>query len=305
MKPIKTLFLLFILFSCTNEVIKNDLTEKNLKGRVKSITESRYNAIEKFGEVEKDSLIDTTVFVYDEKGNSNFTDRDRYKSNDPNCKFDERGNPIEYTTTGKYINNWKYKLKWDDKNRVIEHCVFDNYGNLNLKRTFKFDDKGNKIEEGWQSASHSDPTKFTYRKHINKYDDENNLISKFIEDNIDGSLSPEETYKYDAKGNMVEEKHFSDGSIFSIKKCTYDNVGKLIETNEKTLDNSFNVRTIYKYDEKGNDIDVLYTGIFDNEPITRNYSNEYEYDKTGNWVKKVAFLNGKAEEIIEREIDYY
>lgn len=305
MKPIKTLILLFILFSCANEEIKNDLIKRQLKGKVKKITEKRYYAIEKSGNIEKDSLIETSVFVYDENGYSSFTDRDRYKSTDPNCKYDEKGNPIEYTYNGSFLHNWKCKLKWDDKDRVIEESIFDTDGNLNLKRTFKFDNKDNKIEVECQSASLSDPNRFTYRKYIYKYDSDNNLIGWYKEDEKDGSLSLMETYKYDANGKEIEQKYFDDGSLSSITKYIYNNLGNLTERNENSIGGNSSVITIYKYDDKGNEIEQISTGNSDNELIKRNYIYKYEYDKAGNWLRKIDFLDGKAEQIKEREIEYY
>ena len=52
MKNILYTFLVFgLFFSCNDN--KNDLTEANLNGKVKSIYTTSFEAIEKFGEIEK------------------------------------------------------------------------------------------------------------------------------------------------------------------------------------------------------------------------------------------------------------
>ena len=39
--------------------------------------------------------------------------------------------------------------------------------------------------------------------------------------------------------------------------------------------------------------------------IERNLTYQYEYDKKGNWTKRIDFENGKAKFILERTYRYY
>lgn len=48
--------------------------------------------------------------------------------------------------------------------------------------------------------------------------------------------------------------------------------------------------------------------MYDTESESSIFSNQtymYNYDKKGNWVKKIFFENGRPEYIIEREYEYY
>lgn len=44
---------IIFLLSCTGPKLKNDLTEKNIKGRVKKITEREYYAVKNLGMLKK------------------------------------------------------------------------------------------------------------------------------------------------------------------------------------------------------------------------------------------------------------
>ncbi len=57
---------LFLLTSCTEQKTKNDLTKENLKGKVKSVKETPYLVIEKFGEVIKGDIYIRGSFISDD-----------------------------------------------------------------------------------------------------------------------------------------------------------------------------------------------------------------------------------------------
>lgn len=301
MKPINIFLFVVILSSCSVNHPKTDLIKKNLLGQVKQITEKRYLVNDKFGNIEKDTLVETNVLLYDENGFR--SKKDLRGSDDPDCKYDEKGNPIEYTYKGWSIQKWK--LEWDEKERVIEESVLDTDGNLKLKRTFKYDNNGNKIEQETQTPYSHDPKRFMHTKYVYKYDNNNNKIGWYEEDNIVSSLSPVEMYKYDNNGNILEEKSFSDGVLSVIIKYEYDNNENLIEVKTNSLDRDYSTKATIRYDEKGNEIEQVQTGIIDKEPIKRENTYEYEFDKIGNWIKKIEYNDGVAEMIVKREIEYY
>ncbi len=68
----KEIFLLFlvpisILSSCNK--VKKDLTEKGIKGNVKSIVEIECKAVKKFGEIQEEDCKQRFYYRYDVKGN--------------------------------------------------------------------------------------------------------------------------------------------------------------------------------------------------------------------------------------------
>ena len=66
-----TLFLITLLciFSITKNKTKNSLTEKHLNGKVKTLSESLFKVLEKYGEIQKGRLAQKEIYKYDNKGN--------------------------------------------------------------------------------------------------------------------------------------------------------------------------------------------------------------------------------------------
>ena len=182
------------LVSCKQSEKKNDLTEENLKGKVKSIKETLYEAVDKFGQIEKGNWFNNYFTIYDKKGNiieENDYDSDGSLNSKTTYKYDEKGNKIEendYDSDGRLDSKTTYK--YDEKGNIIEENHYDSDGRLDSKTTYKYDEKGNTIEKNYYSYS-------------------------------DGRLDSKITYKYNEKGNTIEENdyYYSDGRLDS--KTTY------------------------------------------------------------------------------------
>ena len=139
---------------------KNDLTEENLKGKVKSITENTYEAVDKFGQIEKgDVLVDSSAV---------YTDDGHFKI------YNEKGNKIEenyYNSNGSLI--YKNTYKYDEKGNNIEEYHYDEDGKFNYKYTYKYDEKGNNIEKNNYDSNGRLDSKYTY-----EYDKNNNWTQR-------------------------------------------------------------------------------------------------------------------------------
>ena len=115
---------------------KNDLTEENLKGKVKSIKETLYEAVDKFGQIEKGNVLyDAFTFpftIYDEKGNNieeNHYDSDGRLSYKYTYKYDEKGNTIEqniYYHGSRPAENYSYKYEYDKNNNWTQEIEYFN-----------------------------------------------------------------------------------------------------------------------------------------------------------------------------------
>ena len=266
-----------------------------LKGKVSFFSDSTYNFVEKFGEIEKGGRRCNFKYKYDEKGNKiegheypNLYDHDDFK-----C--DEKGNKIEGTKfdvnrdRGSY--EYKYTYKYDEKGNMIEENYYKS-SELNYKSKYKYDEKGNKIEENWYNSAGGLWYKLTY-----KYDVKGNKIEQ-INNNADGSLFYKYTYKYDVKGNKIEE------NINRKYTYKYDVKGNMIEFNGSNADGSL-VRRTYKYDVKGNIIEM---NDYNDDGSLRDKKTckfEVEFDRMGNWIKKTLIKDGKPEYLTERVIEYY
>ena len=187
------------LVSCKQSEKKNDLTEENLKGKVKSIKETLYEAVDKFGQIEKGNWFNNYFTIYDKKGNiieENDYDSDGSLNSKTTYKYDEKGNKIEendYDSDGRL--SYKYTYKYDEKGNIIEENHYDSDGRLRSKYTYKYDKKGNMIEANFYNSDGSLSFKFTY-----KYDEKGNMIEVTYYDS-DGSLNYKTTYKYEYDKN--------------------------------------------------------------------------------------------------------
>jgi hypothetical protein len=208
------------LFYCQNSPIhvKNGWEEENLKGKVKSYTESKYGAEDRFGKIQKKNLYAKYTNKYDDKGNKiekslynragSLDSKETYKYD-----YDDKGNKIKvniYDAEGD-LSLWSVKCtnKYDDKGNLIEQNVYNAVsGILYRVETYKYDDKGYMIEKNIGD------------KCTNKYDDKGNLIEQNVY-NVDGTLDDKYTYKYDDKGNEIERNFYNgnaDGVSFVIQR---------------------------------------------------------------------------------------
>ena len=265
MKYLTILFVALIAQSCSNEKIENDWTADNLQGKVMSHSEYIYIAKERFGNIEKGERILSRVF----RGFIEYIGSNQRK-------YAENGNKIE--------ENW-YKLD----------------GSLDKKKTYKYAENGNRTEEnsyeadGSLSSKYGDAPTKTY-----KYDEKGNKIETNIY-RSDGSFRNRDKYKYDEKGYKIERYYSnSDGRVVLVSTSKYDKKGNKIECNGCGWEAEDET---YKYDEKGNIIE--YKGIFDNGFLLFKKSYEYEFDKRGNWIKQIEFLDGIPTYILERQYEYY
>ena len=235
MKKVLTIVLAMLcLASCEKSTQKNDLAELKLKGKIKSIREIPYEAVEKFGEVVKGDALDgfgeNLQITFNEKGNKleeNFFNSDGSLNSKYTYKYDDKGNKIElnsFNSDGRLSSKLTYK--YDDKGNIIELNSFNPDGKLDFKLTYKYDDKGNQIESNYFNSDGSLNSKYTY-----KYDDKGNQIeSNYF--NSDGMLYYKNTYKYDDKGNKIEKNLLNSDINLDDKytyKYTYDQQGNWIQ----------------------------------------------------------------------------
>lgn len=293
------IILLIIVFSITifgcnqssNSRDKNDLTKQNLKGSVSSITESQYGGLEKFGELEKGPIEHKYFYKYNTDGNM---------TNDSGYDYDN----------------------------------IPGMTGLNHETVFIYDNKGNLSEKGEdfevnKISADSVLKDTTIKKAIYKRNNSSNLvISKYDGDNI---LEGKMIYKFDEKGNEVEISDYNkEGKLEEKTIVTYDNTGnknqslsydkddKLtlrdtykcdikgnqIEVNIESKDTKFLVKRFFEYDDKGNELKEYCNS---KEYRINTISYKYEYDKIGNWTKRISTEDaeyGNIETIVERKIEY-
>ncbi len=211
-------------------------------------------------------------------------------------------------------------FKLNDEGKVTEFNAF--FDQENHKVIYEYDDDGNRTKEMYYNAKDS-----LIQLNELKY----NAIGKVIENtefkmgNPD-SIINKTIIEYDEQGNRLHSKWTSNGSVFNEVSTTYYPNGKMKEKDTYTDYAKF--RQISKFDEQGREIESL---SYKADSLTRKevkaydeqgsmvslkfynadslqeaeYIYKYEYDKQGNWVKRVYYKDAKPEDIIIREITYF
>lgn len=129
------------------------------------------------------------------------------------------------------------------------------------------------------------------------YDQNDNLIREIWKNHDKPSDIRETTYIYDKNNRVIQSK--SDSSLYQV---SYVNNTSTIPESVEQIDlktkKGIAVRS-FQQDSLGN----ITARLMDNK-IIRSY--EYEYDRNGNWIRKIVFdTEAKIpREIIEREIEY-
>lgn len=190
---------------------KNDLKERNLHGKVKTLIETEYNI--------KDG---------------DLSDKKNWDLRSKNViRFDDEGFEIETTiyykdfvwNTGNFeLVREDYKIAYttDDNKNMIEKILYTSKGYIDARITYTYDDEGNLIEENYYDTWGSDIADSLIYKHSYLYDDKGNMIEQKTFENFreyngyKGELTMTDRYFYDDKGKIIEEHwYFENGGIGS------------------------------------------------------------------------------------------
>lgn len=254
--PLLTLLILSTS-SCFNDRKNTGWAEQNLNGNVRSLTEVTYEAIERFGIIEKGGRLEDF----------------------------------------RYIN---YQLEFDEKGNLTERRGYNQDESLSFKTNYKYNDKGYKTE-----LSVYNPDGSLRYKTIFKTDELGKIIEEYGYDS-EGSLERVEKHEYNDNGKIIETKSYKpDGTLFTQMTHKYDEKGNTIERCLRLPNlEEYDIKNVYKHDDKGN---VIEENLFhaSNNISSKKTTYEYEFDQSGNYIKKIVFENGVPKQVVEREIEYF
>jgi len=181
----------------------------------------------------------------------------------------------EYNGMGNVVA--KYKFSYDSKNNPIKAESVESDGRTGLQVS-KYDSRGNEIERRMTTKRRNK----TETQMLFKYDQEDNLIETKNFDNNKLSDILITSYNNGKRvGSIVKDE--KGNTILTITP-EYDSNGKLIKETRKN--SSVNVVYAYRYDSKGNLIEMV-----DDE--TKRY---YNYDEKGNVTEhKMYLLDGRRQ----------
>lgn len=251
--------------------------------------------------------------------------------------FDETGNPTVLTTTDEWTTGTVIltpNYTRDANQRITEIRYKRDDGVVDQRVTYKFDNKGNKIEEARYLAEDRLELRGKY-----VYDERGNIVEEelsqhvhpehFIPRRDDVYVTTKRTFKYDSRNNQIEEKHFyPDGSLYGMWVRSFDAADRLIrELRTDKLQRPEDL-TLNRYDWRGyliakthysnfcyNRDGSMCDGKLTTEAGVFYYGTRtiYKYDAQGNWVNQHEYtideLAGlKSFEISHkryRKINYY
>lgn len=195
------------------------LQEFGLKGKVVSISENTYDAEEKFGVIQKKSVIRELSMYFDEKGRIQKKETAEQTSNG----FERKTSKFIYDDNGllkeEVNSDFKTKFKCDKNRNVIEQLVYNNAGELLEKKTYERDHLGR--ISGYTSTSpygEIDKAKYLY--------DSRGYVIKKMYMAYDPVIT--QTLKYDNVGNVIELNWKSIVDLRDVYKYTYDKIGNYI-----------------------------------------------------------------------------
>lgn len=262
--------------------------------------EVSYDAVEKFGELQKDKVIETTITEFNSIGNmineTSYDEKDKIRSV-TKYTYDLKNNLIEKSTSsiGILLVN-----KYDSENRCIQTDELKNDRSLRFRTKNKFSVDGKLTEANTYNAKG-----ILYKKNLYKYDDRGNLID-ISWYKKDGTLSYKVLKDYDENGNVIMEDNLVDilGERGSTMTFVYNNLSKVIKTSF-TSNDGMEYNRITEYDEYGN---VISENSTSDSPINQYTSTyKYTYDSIGNWNTRTEISKGPIDQlsIINRQIVYY
>jgi YD repeat-containing protein len=265
---------LFSLDSSERASLKNDWNKMALHGRVKSITEDRCSLRE--GRTKPDKPCkDHIVHQFNEFG---------FLVTTQTSTFDSGGQTVKYI----YDSTGQHAIQMD----VI--CGEDH---VCSSRLYKYDDRGNKIEELFKREGKD------HGKYIYQFDENNQMVA--IEGfalNKDGHRFMTQTQTYDDRGNAIKQILINErDTTITTHRYKYDKLNRVAEkvTNYNSTGLKYNTTTAYKYNLNGELAEEIEKG-WPTLKIT------ITYDQHGNWVRKLGkYQNSQLPSVDERIIEYY
>lgn len=280
-----------------NKMTNNALQTMGLKGKVKSLLQTSYKAIDNSG-----------VITKGEKGAGGLAAGSAYNTgpsvnSDYKMQFDSTSRALEEIYFHGKTIDVSLIHKFNNALKTEEISQYETPGKVLFKYTYKYNDKGKAIEKKITQTFNDGKTfdqKQTYKYNalfqLTEVDHFTFKDGKYINDAIGN-------YTCDNKGDILTESFLKDKMPCITGSYKYDTKGNVLEHNyfsacEKTIHHQF----IFKYD---NNTNVLQKEWYQEGKLSKTFTYKYEYDKFNNWIKRIDFEDGKATFVLERALTYY
>lgn len=268
------LFFIVSAFTCFAQLSdeRSVWDNSDLKGRVKSLSESTY------------TIVNGTP--NGKIANQQITLQDEMIKN-----FDRNGSLTDQSLVS-YVGgeSKKWSFAYDTQNRVTQETVYNDKG-LDEIVTYTYAG-GDLVEKSWYKGENKRLEKTWYYQ----YNRDGKLLSEYWAD-ANGKIAWKSVYKYDLQGNMIEKAWIVDDRTTTKWTCKYDSNGRVIE-NAEYVNGLLREMSFNTYNKNGQLTDVR---VFKNDVL--DYRKEFSYNKKGNLRMEWWYdVDGKL--IHRRNFDY-
>ncbi len=293
----------------TNEKI-SDREKEDFIGDVKQVMQICYKAHQKAGVLFQGKLNTSSYndnnFIITFNKDGNIIHEISYSDDKREIKIrNDKRQLIESIDENLKHPDWGSKTiyKHDKDDNHIETISYNHDGSVNYRTSKTYNKDGKSLED---ISYNSDDT--IKERHVYTYD-KNGNYSSLIYYNGDESIKSSVDYKCDEHGNIIEQKskNFEKGGekYDSWHTNKYNKQGKCIEQVDFNMDGTEKKKSTYKYDSEGNFIRDKVFEKYDPFKKAAGETEETEFDKEGNWIKKTTFLNKIPTNIYIREVNYF
>jgi hypothetical protein len=278
MKTHIIILLLLTQIGCkSQENSKNDLDQLNLKGNIKSITET-FSSKSKLFAVPNEGFKSTLDFRLNKI-----------------VKFNKHGNIIEekhFSPDSLHSQNFSYN--YNNNNKLVEVQIMADFPMAD-RITYEYNESSKLVKEKYIGA-----TTVCYSTKIYKYNS-SGYISEQTSKGMNEIFESKLIYEYDSNRRIINKTWYDENNNI-IQKYSYkyeDGVLKKMFYDSTELHKS---TENYEYDTYENVID--YKKFNSKNELTKHIEYKYLYDNQNNWIKKeVVQLNGLYYTVY-RKIEY-
>ena len=283
MKKLLFIAIMAIFFvGCTSTNKFNSLNLNGLKGNVKSVSTACYMATERFGEIQKEGLIESSdewiplfakmIFEFNEYGNMQ---KETYLNSRGEVyrliRHENQGINIIATYVYDYDGELAYSWK----------TIFEDGKPKNIERFSRYEDTKNETIECDFDGLCAVSERHYKDGVITKTDEsvyQNNLLCSFTSTDKDGNVTYQLNQEYTKDGQLAYRRHVSGGEDCLIEITTFNEKGLPVKYSRSGKWSNGNVDCTFEYSA---------------------------FDKKGNWLSRIIKIEDKPVCIQERTIEYY
>ena len=258
---------------------QSQIAKDNLRGRVKSMVETSYDSGLPPQNTPTKSILENKE-----------------------TKFNQQGKITESTLSISISKNQEetflHQVFQYDKEGQPTVCINTKEYGLTLIDSFICDGQGNIVTQTRYRTNHTPISKI-----VQLYDEKGRVLLKSDYDvtGANFTLASEiETTYFDLERQRETKTRFN--GFFEDALTSLDEKGRIARV--QLMDSTKN--TIKEWDWTYDKFDNVVTAEERIAGISKDSSHyTYEYDKTGNWIKRSEFINERPTRVTERVIDYY